>query len=344
MSPTIEMVKLGHIDELCPDDLWVRSLEMNKIITAQIVESGQPGASSASCPLCSGGNLELFTVKHGMRIDECDACGFRFTNPPPTADQLRVFYNSAAKTIENIIFEATRAARLPIFDRRVELINRHVVGGTLLDVGGAIGIFVDALMRTHAPFKISVVDLNEDAVNKLRARHPNVEAHHQDVFDHRGQYDVVTLWDTIEHLRDINHTASHLFNLLNPGGYLFISTPNIDSFEHWVGQHRHPQIEPLSHLNYFSSKTLRLLLDRHGFVVLDCLTPNGSFDVAYVNRMLSDGNADLGKIGEFLRDKLQTSEVAEDFAKLISKHRLAGNVVMIAKRPMSEDAQKLTGQ
>jgi len=334
MSSTIEMVKLDHIDELCPDDLWARSLEMDKVITAQIVASSQPGPSIASCPVCRGAKLELFTIKHGMRIDQCDACGFRFTNPPPTTEQLRLFYNSQAKTIENMIFEATRAVRLPIFERRVELINRHIANGTLLDVGGAIGIFVDALVRAGAKFKVSVVDLNQDAVEKLRTRHPNVEVHHGDVLDHRGMYDVVTLWDTIEHLRDINKVASHLLGLLKPGGYLFISTPNIDGFEHWVGQDRHPQIEPLPHLNYFSSKTLQLLLDRHGFAVLDFLTPNGSFDIAYVNRILSDGDANLGKLGEFLRAKLQAPEVAEDFAKLISKHRLAGNVVMIAQRPV----------
>lgn len=335
MSSSIEMVKLDSIDNLCPDDLWARSLEMNKVVTAQILKSGRLGPSFLACPVCGNTELQQFTIKRSMPIDQCDACGFRFTNPPPTTEQLRIFYNSEAKTIENVIFEATRAFRLPIFERRVELINRYVAGGTLLDVGGAIGIFVDALVRAHAPFKVSIVDLNEDAVEKLRARHPNIDVHHGDVFDHRGAYDLVTLWDTIEHLRDINRVASHLFSLLKPGGYLFISTPNIDSFEHWVGQDRHPQVEPLPHLNYFSPKTLQLLLNRHGFAVLDLLTPNGSFDIAYVNRILSDGNADQGKLGGFLREKLQSPEVAEDFAKLISKHRLAGNVVVIAKRPES---------
>ena len=37
---SIEMVKLDRIDELCPDDLWARSAELDKVITTQIVESG----------------------------------------------------------------------------------------------------------------------------------------------------------------------------------------------------------------------------------------------------------------------------------------------------------------
>jgi len=335
MSSPIEMVKLGHIDDLCPDDLWLRIAEQEKTITARMVASGHTDPAFANCPVCGGAELAQFTIKHEMRIDKCDSCGFRFTNPPPTAEQLRIFYNSEAKAIENQIFEATRTVRLPIFERRVELINRYVAGGSLLDIGGATGIFVDALKRAHAPFKVAVVDLNEDAVKRLRARFPAVEVHQGDFFDHRGVYDAITLWDTIEHLRNINHVASLLFSLLNPGGYLFISTPNIDGFEHWVGQDRHPQINPISHLNYFSAKTLQLLLARYGFTVVDFLTPNGSFDIAYVNRFLSNGDADLGKLGEFLLEKLQRPEVAEDFAELISRHGLAGNVVVIAKRPTS---------
>jgi SAM-dependent methyltransferase len=333
MSSSIEMVKLDHIDDLCPDDLWDRVVELERAIAAQVAESGKLDATFTRCPLCDGNNIGQYTVKHGLRIDQCYACGFRFTNPPPTTEQLRLFYNSEAKTVENVIFEATRATRLPIFERRVELIKRHITGGALLDVGGATGIFVEALIRARAPFKISVVDLNLDAIEKLRARNPDIDGHHVDVFDHHGTYDAVTLWDTIEHLRDVNRLASHLFSLLKPNGYLFVSTPNIDSFEHWVGQDRHPQVEPLAHLNYFSPKTLQLLLERHDFEVVDFLTPNGSFDIAYVNRMLRGGDADIRMLGGFLREKLQTPEVAEDFAKLISNHRLAGNMVMIAKRP-----------
>jgi 2-polyprenyl-3-methyl-5-hydroxy-6-metoxy-1,4-benzoquinol methylase len=333
MSSTIQMTKLDHIDDLCPEDLWDLVVEQEAAIVAEIVKSGKFDPSFASCPVCGGAELEQFTVKRGMRIDRCSACGFRFTNPPPTSEQLALFYNSEAKATENRIFENTRATRLPIFERRVELIIYHVAGGALLDVGGAIGIFIEALKSAKAPFGISVVDLNEDAINKLRARYSDVEAYHRDFFDHRGGYDVVTLWDTIEHLRDINRVASHLFSLLNPGGFLFLSTPNIDGFEHWVGQDRHPQVEPLAHLNYFSANTLEILFARHGFTIRDFVTPNGSFDIAYINRILSTGDADLSKLGEFLREKLRRPEVADDFARLISKHRLAGNVVMIAQRP-----------
>ena len=136
-------------------------------------------------------------------------------------------------------------------------------------------------------------------------------------------------------LRDIDRAVAHLFGLLKPGGHLFLSTPNVDGFEHWVGQSRHPQVEPISHLNYFSPKTLQLLLTRHGFTVLDFLTPNGSFDIADLLATASSATAmPISTCSvKFPRQKLQApTRSPRILPKLISRHRLAGNVVMVAQR------------
>ena len=190
------------------------------------------------------------------------SCGFRFTNPAPSEKQLNLFYNSKIKQLENIAFESTRASRLPIFERRLNLIRQYLTGGKLLDIGGANGIFIDAIIERARRLRFTVVDLNQDSVAKLRQKYPTVQAIHGDALKHDGSYDVITLWDTIEHLPDVNRVASHLFSLLRPGGFLFLSTPNVHSFEHSVGQYRHPQILPLSHVNYFAPSNLTQLLER----------------------------------------------------------------------------------
>jgi 2-polyprenyl-3-methyl-5-hydroxy-6-metoxy-1,4-benzoquinol methylase len=340
VRPKIGMVKLGHIDDLCPDELWNRIVELDEAIAPRLAAMKNLTQALAACPVCGSRNLVPFTKKLGLRIDQCDACGFRFTNPAPSAEQRQLYYNSEVKQLENVVFDHTRQLRLPIFQRRVELIGQYVAGGKLLDVGGAIGIFIDALALAKLSFEISVVDLSYDAIAKLRTSHPQVTALLGDVFEHHGTYDVVTLWDTIEHIPDVNHTASHLFSLIRPGGFLFVSTPNIESFEHTVGRDRHPQVVPLSHVNYFSASNLRHLLERHGFAVVQHATPNGTFDVAYVNRMINDGDADLEQLGHFLRRQLRSSAFADDFAALISDHRLAGNVVMVAQRPAADRSPK----
>jgi 2-polyprenyl-3-methyl-5-hydroxy-6-metoxy-1,4-benzoquinol methylase len=334
MSVTPGMVKLDNVDQLSPAELWRQRAAIGDEVTARIIADGKLAPAFTACPICASTQLAPFLTKSGLSIERCESCDFRFTNPPPSAEQLELYYNSEAKQLENLVFERSLAQRVPIFARRVELILRHCAKGKLLDVGGAIGILVDALEAVHAPFDVTIVDLNADAIARVRSRHPRVAAVNESIFAHRQSYDVVTLFDTMEHIPDVNRVASHLFNLVKPGGYLFIAAPNMTSFEYSVGMERHPQVVPIARVNYFSPGNLRHLLERHGFQVVDAVTPNGSFDVAYVKRMLEDGTADLGNLGEFLRRHLQSADFAEDFAQLISRHGLAGNMVMTSRRPM----------
>jgi SAM-dependent methyltransferase len=333
VSIKLGMVKLDDLSELSPDDLWRRSMALNEQVALRVISTGKLAPVMTACPICNSTRITRFAEKYGLSVDRCDACDFRFTNPPPSAEQLELFYNSEAKQAENLVFERSRATRLPIFERRVELIARYASGGRLLDIGGAIGIFVDALQAAGAPFDVTVVDLNQDAIAKVRERHPQITALNENIFEHRQIYDIVTLWDTIEHLPDINRVAAHLLCLVRPGGHLFLSTPNMASFEHCVGLARHPQVVPIARLNYFSPGNLRQVLERHGFRVIDFLTPNGSFDVAYVKHMIEQGTADPLGLGDFLRRHLQSPGFAEEFAQLISRQGLAGNMVMIAQRP-----------
>ena len=41
-------------------------------------------------------------------------------------------------------------------------------------------------------------------------------------------FDVVTMWDVIEHLRDPIHTMKEMYRVLAPGGYVFIQVPSTD--------------------------------------------------------------------------------------------------------------------
>jgi 2-polyprenyl-3-methyl-5-hydroxy-6-metoxy-1,4-benzoquinol methylase len=334
VSVTPQMVKLSDLDQLSPEDLWRRRAAIHDAVVARVLASGPLAPAITCCPICGSSRLFQFSVKSGLNIDCCASCDFRFTNPPPSAEQLNLYYNSEAKELENLVFERTLPQRVPIFARRVELIMRYCTEGKLLDVGGAIGIFVDALQAARAPFKVTIVDLNADAIARVHNRHPTVTALNESILGHRQSYDVVTLFDTMEHLPDVNRTAGHLFDLIRPGGYLFIAAPNMASFEYSVGMSRHPQVVPIARLSYFSPGNLRHLLERHGFHVIDFVTPNGSFDVAYVKRMLEEGTAELGNLGDFLRSHLQSADFAEDFAQLISRHGLAGNMVMISQRPV----------
>jgi hypothetical protein len=83
-----------------------------------------------------------------------------------------------------------------------------------------------------------------------------------------GQYfDVITLWDVIEHLDDPSAELAKAYHHLEPGGVIAIHTMDIDSpFARLMGR-RWPWLMDM-HIHYFSRRTLSLLLEKHGYKVL----------------------------------------------------------------------------
>ena len=83
-----------------------------------------------------------------------------------------------------------------------------------------------------------------------------------------GSVDAVAGWDVIEHLDSPDRTIDWSAQVLRPGGYLFLTTGDIDS---WVARRQGQRwrlIHPPTHLQYFSSKTITHLLARKGFEVV----------------------------------------------------------------------------
>lgn len=324
------MADARYIADLHPDGLIQES---RRLITAAIERiATMPNAQSRAmrCPICESSDLEVFARRGRWTIDRCRACDFRFTNPPPTTDQLRAFYESPAKIAENAIFEATRTARLDIFRTRADLVLRHARGGTLLEIGGATGLFVEALQARPHPFDVTVVELSTDACARLRRRFPDLHVINGDALEHHDRYDHVCLWETLPYIGSATAALAHIARLLRPGGYLFLNAPNTRSLEHIAAGADHPQVQPLPAVSYFSAANLRLLLERSGFEVVETSTPNAHFDVRFVRQQKDDPAIRAG-IGGFLAEMLDDEAFASDFAALLRNHCLGGNVTVAAR-------------
>jgi 2-polyprenyl-3-methyl-5-hydroxy-6-metoxy-1,4-benzoquinol methylase len=185
--------------------------------------------------------------------------------------------------ISNLLNDSRKIAKLQYFLYRqtfrnknkpkdVDMINRAVgKRGTLLDVGCAMGGFLNA--ARNSGWDVTGVELSEFgsayARNNLKL---NVHTGSlEDVID-KGQiqgnsFDVVTLWDTLEHLTDPAALLKKVNHVLKDGGWFFCSTVNIDSFlSRKQGEHWH-FFRPPKHLFYYSEQTLKRYLNNAGLVV-----------------------------------------------------------------------------
>jgi len=80
-------------------------------------------------------------------------------------------------------------------------------------------------------------------------------------------YDVVTMWDVIEHLPDPKDTLRRLRAVLADAGMLCVSTYDVDSLYARLSGSRYPWFMPM-HLVHYSRRTITMLLERCGFEVV----------------------------------------------------------------------------
>ena len=164
----------------------------------------------------------------------------------------------------------------------VGLTRAVILNSKILDFGCADGIFLDWLRSLGAdPAQLAGIDISEEMVELARAKgHRAVSLAAQGEL-RREKFDLVTLWDVLEHLLDPVETLRSLTNFLKPGGHLLLQTPRIgllsdvleESFEHYL---------PIEHIHLFPRQTL-----------VDCMIPMG-FSVS--TAMSFGANAPSSKI------------------------------------------------
>ncbi|MDC1291223.1 class I SAM-dependent methyltransferase [Planktomarina temperata] len=286
------------------------------------------------CPICSSFKINYHTEKYGFNMDKCGGCGLIFCNPYPTNNQISYYYNSEMKKFENEFFMESFENRIQIFLPRIEILKKFCTSGKLLDIGSSIGIFVEALNRSVHNFTVTCCDISEDACQKLSNQYPSIETINADYRDLNkvNTYDIVTMWDTVEHIVDQNELVESISKLLTDDGFFFFSTPNTSSFEWEIADTAHVQLLPPGHVNLMNEINISILLEENGFELCESFTLNPSLDIEYIKKLSKNSKAVRARLGEFLGDKLEDDQFRKEFESLLRTNKLAGNIVVAAQK------------
>jgi len=95
-------------------------------------------------------------------------------------------------------------------------------------------------------------------------------------------FDVVTLFDVLEHLTNPNKYLAEIFRILRPGGLLYLDTPNFNSINRFILKEKWSVFFPW-HLYYFTSSTLKSICSQNNLEVKKIITedwgPFSTYDV-----------------------------------------------------------------
>lgn len=203
--------------------------------------------------------------EYGPGLIQCGACGHVWADIAlDSAAWDRLYSTAYFQGGEYIDYECEMPALRRNFRRQLRrLVRRHPEGGRLLEVGCAYGYFLDLAQEF---FEVAGIDCSEHAVSAARARHGDkVLCGRLPDWSGPAGFDVVCLWDTIEHLDAPERYVETIAHLLRPRGTLALSTGDIGS---WVARRRGMrwrQIHPPTHAHYFTERSMRALLEQYGF-------------------------------------------------------------------------------
>jgi SAM-dependent methyltransferase len=234
-----------------------------------------------SCYVCGSAKIIDFCAARDRlgggvwRIVRCNDCGFGWTFPPLAEDQIPAYYPTAylgdtRKILDD--FFSGRLARSRSWRgemQKVRLVERYIERGKILDVGCGDGKFLWALDAQR--WEKSGVEASRDTVTMVAKHMPSIHLIAGSIDSEElnvNTHDAITFWHVLEHLPQPRKVLRRAHDLLRPGGWLFISLPDIDSLQaRLFRQNWYPFGDVPRHIFHFSRRSLDLLLNEAGMTV-----------------------------------------------------------------------------
>lgn len=222
------------------------------------------------CIICGSARSKIVFQEFDADVLKCQNCGHIFSSYAGSQNY-DGYFGKEIKAEDNFWWNEAHQKMYEDFGKKF-IINKE---GKLLDVGCGLGYFIKKI-SSFSSWQIFGYEISQPAAefakNKLGL--PNVFCGRVEESNFSQEYfDVITLWDVIEHIPDPKPLLSYLFSILKKDGILFVHTPNaqiqlpkakIKKFLKGMDPKEH-YLEVKDHLNIYSMETIRKILHNNGF-------------------------------------------------------------------------------
>jgi len=321
--------------DIRPADLQKECERLSRLDAGELLKFSD-AFEEVSCPACGTENEALCFEKAGYHFKKCTRCRTVYISPRPPPEQLKTFYatSKGAKFWQEKMFAQTRQARIEnIFKPRVDMVLAHVekhgiAKDTIVDVGAGSGFFGQEMAARKVFGKIILVEpgpLEFDHAGPIEVIHDIVENVELD-----SAPGVITSFELIEHLFSPREFVAKIYELLGDNSLFMFTTPNFEGFEMQTLYTASPNIVGPSHLNYFNTDSIQILLKSAGFKDILVSTP-GKLDTDIVKNAHLEGRIDLSS-QPFLHHLLieQPARYAEAFQQFLQVAGLSSHMMVMA--------------
>ncbi|MDP1713557.1 MAG: class I SAM-dependent methyltransferase [Anaerolineales bacterium] len=167
--------------------------------------------------------------------------GYHFIDYLDSVEEISPQIDGSGLTDEEVAYiEKSLQSNPERFENQVNAVKKHmpVKNKAVLDIGCGGGLFLSKLQQEGAV--TTGIELSDTRAHYAKTNH-GLEIFKRPIEadpwkEHHGSFDVVTLWDVLEHVNFPFSTLQSAANMLKSGGILLIDTPCRDAFYHRMGE------------------------------------------------------------------------------------------------------------
>lgn len=250
--------------------------------------------SMISCPVCNCKSFDFLFQKESDRneiysVVRCRQCELVMVNPQPDEDTLKPYYEESYfdkrtdRGYDNYFSDEIKKQINSIYFKNLydlgflsfESVTLSGPRPNCLDIGCAAGYFVE-LMQERG-WNAEGIEISKKAaaygIEKL-----NLKIHNSDFLltDLHKEYDLITLWASIEHLRKPHEVMAKASSSLRRGGRMILSTCRYGILARMQGPSWRYMNVP-EHLFYFSISNMKHLAKKSGFRIVKIVSYGSGF-------------------------------------------------------------------
>lgn len=187
-----------------------------------------------NCPNCNSQNNKICYFLDTYRIVKCLDCGMFYNQDfPENKDLKKTFSEKYYSDVQKEAFSHIEAngdidPSRDIYELGLDYIEKNGHKGSLLDVGCAFGSFLK--FASSRGWVVKGVEFSSHSSSYAREK-DGLDVFTGNIYDapfRNEQFDAVTFWDVIEHVREVRKNIQKAAALLKSGGLIIITTDNFE--------------------------------------------------------------------------------------------------------------------
>ena len=198
------------------------------------------------------------------QVVRCQQCGLFFCSPRPSSADLKSQYSK----LSDDLYKQELSSRVLTFKRNLAHLAQYKKRGDLLDVGCSLGVFLSEARKKG--YSVAGVEPSLWCVQQAKDlfRLDVCQGTDRDLNQFGRKFDVITLWDVLEHVPNPLKTLKRCKEALKNGGILAFSTVDIGSVYARLMGKRWPWLMRM-HIYYFDKTTIKKYLNKVGLNLIE---------------------------------------------------------------------------